>query len=101
MKPPPPGPDSGLSVTQETKAAATQASTAFPPASSTRAPASAVSGCPAAIAPPIRESLLRRSNPTIQAGRCTSDKESGMRGTLAHLRNMLDRRAIVVAGLLT
>ena len=51
MKPPPPGPVSGLSQTHDTNAAATQASTAVPPASSTLAPASAVSGCPAAIAP--------------------------------------------------
>ena len=34
MKPPAPGPVSGLSATQETSAAATAASTAFPPASS-------------------------------------------------------------------
>src|SRR5581483_9119166 len=50
-KPPPPGPVSGLSHTQDTAAAATHASTALPPSRSTRAPASAVSGCPAAIAP--------------------------------------------------
>ena len=51
MNPPPPGPVSGLSTTQETNAAAMQASTALPPSASTRAPASAVSGWPAAIAP--------------------------------------------------
>src|SRR5581483_8643390 len=51
--PPPPGPVSGLSHTQATAAAATAASTAFPPARSTSAPAPAVSGCPAAIAPCI------------------------------------------------
>jgi hypothetical protein len=51
MKPPAPGPVSGLSATQETKAAATQASTAFPPSARIRAPAAAVSGWPAAIAP--------------------------------------------------
>src|SRR5918992_5217627 len=50
-KPPPPGPVSVLSATQDTNAAARQASTAFPPSASTRAPASAVSGWPAAIAP--------------------------------------------------
>ncbi len=38
-KPPPPGPVSGLSHTQETAAAAMQASTAFPPARRTSAPA--------------------------------------------------------------
>ena len=54
MKPPPPGPVSGLSQTQEANEAATQASTALPPASSTRAPVSAVSGWPAAIAPFMR-----------------------------------------------
>ena len=51
MKPPAPGPVSGLSATHEAKAAATQASTAFPPSARMRAPASAVSGWPAAIAP--------------------------------------------------
>src|SRR2546421_709544 len=49
MKPPPPGPVSGLSATQEAKAAAMQASTAFPPAWSTRAPVSAVTGWAAAM----------------------------------------------------
>ena len=44
MKPPPPGPVSGLSATQETKAAAMQPSTALPPSARIRAPASAVSG---------------------------------------------------------
>jgi hypothetical protein len=51
MNPAPPGPVSGLSVAQDAKPAATQASTAFPPRSRTRAPTSAVSGWPAAIAP--------------------------------------------------
>src|SRR5438046_809357 len=51
MNPPPPGPVSGLSTTQDANAAAMHASTALPPSSSTEAPASAVSGCPAAIAP--------------------------------------------------
>src|SRR5829696_7072873 len=50
-KPPPPGPVSVLSATQETKAAPRQASTALPPSARMRAPASAVSGCPAAMAP--------------------------------------------------
>ena len=50
-KPPPPGPVSGLSATQETNAAAMQASTAFPPSARIRAPASAVEGWPAATAP--------------------------------------------------
>ena len=51
MKPPPPGPVSGLSATHETNAAAMHASTAFPPSARIRAPASAVSGWPAATAP--------------------------------------------------
>ena len=59
MKPPAPGPVSVLSATQETKAAAMQASTALPPSASTWAPASAVSGCPAATAPRITRRLLR------------------------------------------
>ncbi len=63
MKPPPPGPVNGLSHTQETQAAATHASTAVPPASSTRAPAAAVRGCPAAIAPRIRGAYCGRSLP--------------------------------------
>ena len=50
-QPPAPGPVSGLSATQAANDAATQASTAFPPSSSMRAPASAVSLCPAATAP--------------------------------------------------
>ena len=51
MNPAPPGPVSGLSVAHEANPAATQASTAFPPRSRIRAPTSAVSGWPAAIAP--------------------------------------------------
>ena len=50
-KPPPVGPVSGPSATAAAKAAAMQASTALPPSSSTRAPASAVGRLPAAIAP--------------------------------------------------
>ena len=44
MNPPPPGPVSGLSHTHDVNAAATHASTAFPPSRSTLAPAAAVSG---------------------------------------------------------
>jgi hypothetical protein len=43
MKPPAPGPVSGLSATQDMNAAAMHASTAFPPSARIRAPASAVS----------------------------------------------------------
>ena len=57
MKPPPPGPVSGLSATHEANPAATHASTALPPSASTLAPTSAVSGCPAAIAPLMSESV--------------------------------------------
>ena len=60
MKPPPPGPVSGDSVTHEAKPAATAASTALPPSASTRAPTSAVTGCPAAIAPRIFSGVCAR-----------------------------------------
>ena len=60
MKPPAPGPVRGLSATQETNAAAMQASTAFPPSASTRAPASAVSRWPAATAPRMGEGYSAR-----------------------------------------
>src|SRR5215211_4776254 len=66
MNPPPPGPVSGLSVTQETNAAAMQASTALPPARSTSAPASAVRGCPAAIAPFIDRRVARSEEHTSE-----------------------------------
>src|SRR5436190_10340962 len=58
MKPPAPGPVRVPSETQETRAAATAASTAFPPSRSTRAPASAVSGWPAATAPLIQGNVV-------------------------------------------
>ncbi len=50
-KPPPAGPLSGPSATKPANAAATTASTALPPLASARAPASAVCGLPAAMAP--------------------------------------------------
>src|SRR3990170_6423834 len=53
MKPLPAGPVSGPSVTNAVNAAASNASTALPPSRRTRAPASEVSGWPAAIAPRI------------------------------------------------
>ena len=56
MNPPPPGPVSMLSQTHDVTAAATQASTALPPASKHPAPASQrFNGCPAAIAPFMKE----------------------------------------------
>ena len=51
MKPPAPNPVSGLSTANEARTEAIAASTALPPARSTRAPASAVSGWPAATTP--------------------------------------------------
>src|SRR3954453_13754042 len=51
MNPPRPGPVSRGSATHEASTAATAASTALPPSRSTRAPASAVTGWPAATMP--------------------------------------------------
>ena len=67
-EPAPAGPVSGLSQTHEVKAAAMHASTAFPPASSTLAPASAVNGWPAAIAPFTPRSLGHITNPNELSG---------------------------------
>src|SRR5882757_3594162 len=57
MKPPAPNPVSGLSTANEASTAPTAASTALPPARSAAAPASALSGCPAAITPDIYDHL--------------------------------------------
>src|SRR4051794_10692020 len=65
MNPPPPGPVSGLSETHDVNAAATHASTAEPPALSTLAPASAVRGCPAAIAPFMAKRLRAPNRPQV------------------------------------
>src|SRR4051794_19505201 len=51
MKPPAPNPLSWLSLTNEVRTAQIAASTALPPSRSTCAPASAVSGWPAATTP--------------------------------------------------
>ena len=51
MKPPAPNPVSGLSAAKEASTAQTAASTALPPSRRTEAPASAVSGWPAAMTP--------------------------------------------------
>src|SRR5437588_12935825 len=75
MKPPPPGPVSVLSATQEAKPAATQASTAFPPAARTRAPVSAVTWWPAAIAPLINPSVT--PHPRATFGRCSFNETRG------------------------
>ena len=94
MKPPPPGPVSGLSHTHETHAAATHASTAVPPASSTRAPASAVSGWPAAIAPFMAQEPNSQTTPApVRLSRYED------RGQHAHARvSRIGRRGLVAAG---
>src|SRR5690349_16937312 len=60
MKPPAPKPVSGLSTAKEASTAQTAASTALPPSRKTSAPASAVSGCPAATTPSIGVGALSR-----------------------------------------
>ena len=121
MNPPPPGPVKGLSVTHEAKPAATQASTAFPPRSRVRAPTSAVSGWPAAIAPfmdrayvPIGEERAHgfpqssQSGATVGPSRwapgevavdasCIHPAASDV--SLTMLRQTLDKRTIVLAAL--
>ena len=59
MKPPAPNPVSGLSTAKEASTAATAASTALPPSRSTSAPASAVSGWPAATTPVMGSAASR------------------------------------------
>ena len=94
MKPPPPGPVNGLSHTQETHAAATHASTALPPASSTRAPASAVSGWPAATAPRMHRTLIPKP---LQ--RLTVSADTRTVGQHAHdIVSRVGRRGLVAAG---
>src|SRR3954451_3344195 len=58
MKPPAPGPVSGDSHTNDMRTQATAASTAFPPARRTSAPALAVSSCPAATTPVMVRRLI-------------------------------------------
>ena len=60
MNPPAPGPVSGDSAANDISDAATAASTALPPSRSTRAPASAVSGCPPATTPLMGATLERQ-----------------------------------------
>ena len=67
MKPPAPGPVSGDSATNDISTHATAASTAFPPARSTSAPACAVTGWPAATTPFIGVVISRGCIPAIQA----------------------------------
>src|SRR5215831_8838338 len=83
-KPPPAGPVRGPSTTNAVKSAARRASTAFPPASSTSAPARALNGWPAAIAPFIRGAYFgarRRS-----AGRAGPDDSRRTTGGAASAR---------------
>src|ERR1700681_1977886 len=104
MNPPEPGPVSGLSVTAAANAAATQASTAFPPASSTCAPACTVSGCPADTAPLMTGSLAAdnrgeplRSTPGFH--RLFMQEVQGL-GILGHERvhMKLSRSRVIVSG---
>ena len=83
MNPPPPGPVSVLSATHEANAAARHASTAFPPSARISAPASAVSRCPAAIAP-----LIARKRKAEPGGhvRCQAPDASEGRAGLALVR---------------
>src|SRR5881628_3491492 len=105
MKPPPPGPVSGLSHTHDTNAAATHASTAVPPASSTRAPASAVTGWPAAIAPftscsPAEPNPdAHRANP---ARLFTSETNTGyvVNSMFDQISTRIGRRGFAAAGVL-
>src|SRR4051794_33312535 len=71
MYPPAPGRVSGASTTHDVRTQATAASTALPPARRTSAPASAVSGWPAA------------TTPLMPAMLCAS---AGQRGVLVHAR---------------
>ncbi len=100
MNPPPPGPVSGLSQTHDVNAAATHASTAEPPALSTLAPASAVSGWPAAIAPFMAKSV-RRTAANLKF-RCTSTEEKArnVNATCTQIRARIGRRGIAAAVLL-
>src|SRR6185312_13557636 len=111
MNPPAPGPVSGDSTTNDMSTAATAASTALPPARSTSAPASAVSGWPAATTPLIGASLVQRSAAGDELGhidvREHARSGAGPLARAAHLRlrvrrdaprRFAARRAVAVAG---
>src|SRR4029450_392411 len=66
MNPPAPKPVSWLSVTNEVSTAQIAASTALPPSRNTWAPASAVSGCPAATTPLGVDMAPQRRRPAAQ-----------------------------------
>src|ERR1700688_2074568 len=76
MNPPAPNPVSGLSTANDASTAQTAASTALPPSRSTCAPASAVSGWPAATTP-----LMERS--VKLAGEELGDVDAELAGALA------------------
>src|SRR5437867_3121800 len=97
MKPPAPGPVRVLSETQETRAAATAASTALPPSRSTRAPASAVSGWPAATAPFIQGNVVS----TRQTDRPVSSSEGMPVFPQVQIRALASRRSIAAGGVFT
>src|SRR5215207_6464313 len=84
MNPPAPGPVSGLSVTHETTPAAMHASTAFPPSARMRAPACAVSGCPAATAPFIWPSVARSALLEVAQKAWRLERIAGFRGHRPH-----------------
>src|SRR3954447_25782439 len=74
--PPAPGPVSSGSATRDASTAATAASTAFPPSRSTRAPASAVIGWPAATMP-VGSALTARM---MARTRCAVDWRAAVSG---------------------
>src|SRR5215207_5230161 len=95
MKPPAPGPVSGDSATNDISTAATAASTALPPARSTSAPASAVSGWPAATTPFMWASVAARE----ELGHVYVHQRSGGHALApaAHLRLGVGRDAAALA----
>ena len=102
--PPAPGPVSGLSVTQDANAAATQASTAFPPSSSTRAPACGVSGWPAATAPLMCASPLPMTRhvsihwPNLHPFRTNLTRGCGVRSSERHTMNLSRQKTRSLGG---
>src|SRR5712691_1877919 len=95
MNPPEPGPVSGLSATQETNAAATAASMAFPPSARMRAPASAVRGWPAAIAPFIQGNVLR----VRQTNGPLSRQGTTLKPAQTEISSLASRRTLAAAAL--
>src|ERR1700712_4558998 len=77
MKPPAPRPVSGLSTANEASTAPTAASTALPPARRAAAPASALSGCPAATTPGISQVDLDALPPSASKRRGRAARSAG------------------------